>query len=85
MWSMRGGDEEHSSSLRDEMATGHSVSALMSSPVTITLAPHLTHSSNREMRMVLFVSEVPVSLARYVTNVGDSGKQESDCLSMIPL
>ena len=37
------------------------------------------------MSEVLFISEVPSSLARYVTYVGDSGKQANDCLSMMSL
>ena len=64
-------DEEHSSSLNEEMATEQSVSSVISSLVTTILAPPLTQSSIREMRESLSVSEVPSSLARYVTYVGD--------------
>ena len=84
------GDEgvglEHSSSLRKEIATGQLGSTLISIPVTMTLAlPPLTQSSIRETRESLSVSEVPSSLARYVTNDGDSSKQENDCLSIVHL
>ena len=64
---------EHSSSLRDEIATEHSESTVISTPVTMTLALPFTHSFNREMSELLSVSGVPPSLARYVTCVGDSG------------
>ena len=64
---------EHSLSLRDEIATEHSESTVISTPVTMILAPPLTQSSIREMSEPLSVSEVPSSLARYVTCVGDSG------------
>ena len=75
---------EHSSSLREDMATGQLGSTLISIPVTMTLAPPpLTQSSIREMRESLSVSEVPSSLARYVTNDGDSSEQENDCVSMM--
>ena len=40
--------------------------------------PFLTHSSITEMSDVVFVSEVPTNLARYVTCIGDSGKQAND-------
>ena len=63
---------EHSSSLRDEIATEHSES-MVNTPVMMTLALPFTHSSNREMSEPLSVSKVPPSLARYVTCVGDSG------------
>ena len=77
---------EHSGSLREDIATGQLGSTLISIPVTMTLAPPpLTQSSIREMRESLSVSEVPSSLARYVTNDGDSSKQENDCLSMFSL
>ena len=66
-------EEEHSPSLNDEIATAQSVSTVMSTPVTAVVAPPLTQSSIREMREPLPVSEVPSSLARYVTYVGDSG------------
>ena len=70
---------EHSGSLREEMATEQWGSTVISIPVTMTLAPPpLTQSSIREMRESLSVSEVPSSLARYVTNDGDSSKQEND-------
>ena len=75
----------HSSSLRDEIATEHSESTVNRTPVTMILGPPLTQSSIREMREPLSVSEVPSSLARYVTYVGDSGLQENDCLSMMSL
>ena len=77
---------EHSGSLREEIATGQLGSTLINIPVTMTLAPPpLTQSSIREMRESLSVSEVPSSLARYVTNDGDSSKQENDCVSMMSL
>ena len=76
---------EHSPSLRDEIATEHSVSTVISTPVTMILAPSLTHFSIREVSEPLSASEVPVSLARYVTYVGDSGKQANDGLSMMSL
>ena len=60
-------------SLRDEIATEHSESTFISTPFTTALAPPLTQSSIREMREPLSASEVPLSLARYVTYVGDSG------------
>ena len=63
----------HSPSLRDEIATEHSESTVISTPFTMILAPPLTQSSIREMREPLSLSEVPSSLARYVTYVGDSG------------
>ena len=66
-------DEEHPSSLNEEMATEQSVSSVISSLVTTILAPPLTQSSIREVRESLSVSEVPSSLARYVTYVVDSG------------
>ena len=58
---------EHSSSLNDEICTEHLVSTVMISPVTMISAPPLTQSSMREMSEPLSVSEVPWSLARYVT------------------
>ena len=74
---------KHSGSLREEMTTEQWGSTVISIPVTLTLAPPpLTQSSIREMRESLSVSEVPSSLARYVTNDGDS-KQENDCISMM--
>ena len=75
----------HSPSLRDEMATEHSVSTVISTPVTMIVAPPLTQLSSREMKEPLSVSELPPSLARNVTCVGDSGKQANDCLSMMSL
>ena len=72
----------HSPSPRDEVATGHSESTVTSTPVTMILAPPLTHSSIREMSEPLSVSEVPSSLARYVTDVGDSEKQANNGVSM---
>ena len=71
---------EHSPSLRDEIATEHSEFTVISTPVTMILAPPLTHSSIREMSEPLSVSEVPSSLSRYVTYVGDSGKQANVCV-----
>ena len=77
---------EYSGSLREDMATEQLGSTVINIPVTLTLAPPpLTQSSIREMRESLSVSEVPSSLARYVTNNGDSSKQENDCLSMFSL
>ena len=73
-------------SLREEIATEQWGSTVISIPVTMTLAPPpLTQSSIREMRESLSVSEVPSSLARYVTNDGDSSEQENDCVSMMSL
>ena len=47
---------EHSlSSLRDEMATGHSESTFMRKPLTRTRGSVLTQSSMREMREPLSV------------------------------
>ena len=69
---MGGCIEEYSPSVRDEIATEHSESTVISTPVTTIPAPPLTHSSIREMSEPLSVSEVPSSLARYVTCVGDS-------------
>ena len=63
---------EHSPSLRDEMATEHSASTVISTPVTMIVAPPLTQLSSREMREPMSVSELPPSLARNVTCVGDS-------------
>ena len=68
-----GGILVHSSSLRLEIATGHLAYTFISTPVRMTLAPPLTHSSIREMREPLSVSEVPSSLALYIRNDGDSG------------
>ena len=64
---------KHSPSLRDEIATGHSGSTVISIPITEMLALPLTHFSSREMSEPLSVSEVPSSLARYVTYVWDLG------------
>ena len=82
---LAGASVEHSPSLRDEMATEHSASTVISTPVTMIVAPPLTQLSSREMREPLSVSELPPSLARNVTCVGDSGKQANDCLSMMSL
>ena len=66
----------HSGSLGDEMVTEQWGSRVMSTPVTMRLAsPPLTHSSIRETRERLSLSEVPSSRARYVTNDVDSLKQ----------
>ena len=78
-------DVRHSPSLRDEIATEHLESTVITTPVTVILDPPLTHSSIREMSEPLSVSEVPSSLARYVTDVGDSGEQENAGLSMMSL
>ena len=64
---------EHSPSVRDEIATEHSRSTVISTPVTMIPVSLPTQSSIREMSEPLSVSEVPSSLARYVTCVGDSG------------
>ena len=66
------GGREHSGWSREEMATEQWGSTVINTPVTLTLTPPLTHSSIREMREPLSVSLVPSSLARYVTNDGDS-------------
>ena len=67
----------------DNTRTEHSEATVRISPGPVMLAPSvtgililappLTQSSIREMREPLSVSEVPSSLARYVTYVGDSG------------
>ena len=54
---------EHSPSLRDEITTEHSEFTVISTPVTMILAPPLTHSSIREMSEPLSASEVPSSLS----------------------
>ena len=79
------GASEHSSSLRDDIATEHSESTIISAPLTMILAPPLTHCSIREMSVSLSLSEVPSSLARYVMCVWDSAKQANICLSMMSL
>ena len=50
--------ERHSPSLRDVMATVQCESTVISTPVTMILAPPLTQSSIREMREPLSVSGV---------------------------
>ena len=45
------------------------------SPPAVMLGPDLAQASIRGMREPLSVSEVPSSLARYVTYVGDSESQ----------
>ena len=60
---------KHSPSLRDEIATGHSGSTVISIPITEKLVLPLTHFSSREMSEPLSVSEVPSRVARYVTYV----------------
>ena len=66
------------------MVTEHWESTVISTPVTMTLAPPpLTQASIKEMRELLSVAEVPSSLARYVRDDGDSSKQAKDCLSMM--
>ena len=77
--------DEHSPSLRDEIATEHSGSTVIRIPVTDMLGLPLTHFSIREMSESLFVSEVPSSLARYVTYVWEFGKQFNVCMSMMLL
>ena len=64
--SLGGGEGfEHSGSLREEIVTEHWESTVISTPVTMTLAPPpLTQASIRETRELLSVSEVPSSLAR---------------------
>ena len=64
--SLGGGEGfEHSGSLREEMATEQWESTVISTPVTMTLAPPpLTQASIREMKELLSVSDVPSSLAR---------------------
>ena len=72
-----GGDEvggEHWGWSREEMETEQWGSRVISTPVTMRLAsPPLTHSSIRETRERLSISEVPSSRARYVRNDEDSG------------
>ena len=72
----------HSTSPRDEIATEHSESTVTSTPLMMMPASPLTHSSIREMSEPLSVSELSSSLARYVTDVGDSEKQTKDGISM---
>ena len=79
------GCREHSLSLKDEIATEHFESIVNSTPVVLILAPPLTHFSIRAMSVLLSVSDVPSSLARYVTYLGDSGKQENDSWLMMSL
>ena len=81
--SLGGGEGlEHSGSLREEMATEHCESTVISTPATMTLVPPpLNQASIRGMREPLSVAEVPSSLARYVRNDGDTSKQENDCSS----
>ena len=55
--------DEHSPSLRVEIATGQSGSTVIRIPVTEMLGLPLTHFSIREMSEPLSVSEVPSSLA----------------------
>ena len=77
--------EEHSPSLRDEMATEHSASTVISTPVTLIVAPPLTQLSSRKIKKELLLLELPSSLARNVTCVGESGEQANDWLSMMSL
>ena len=63
---------EHSPSLRKEMTTEQCESTVISTPVTMILAPPPTQSSIIETRESLPLSEVPSSLARYVRYEGDS-------------
>ena len=72
-------------SLRDEITTEHSESTVISTPVTMILVPPLIHSSIRDMSEPLSVSEMLFSLARYDTDVGDSGKQANNGVSMTRL
>ena len=64
----------HCPSLLSEMETGH-CGLTVSSPPAVMLGPDLAQASIRGMREPLSVSEVPSSLARYVTYVGDSESQ----------
>ena len=60
-----GGVLEHSGSLGEVIATEQLASIVISTPVTMTLAPPpLTQASIRETRELLSVAEVPSSLAR---------------------
>ena len=83
--SVEGSGRRHSPSLREEMATEQCESTVISTPVTMTLGPPLTQSSITEMRESLPLSEVPSSLARYVTCEGDSSVQENDWLPIVSL
>ena len=78
---------EYLSSLRDEIATEHPESTPIITPVMTILAPPLTHSSIREMSEPLSVSEVPTSLAWYITVIGESDpeSQANDGLVMVSL
>ena len=68
------GGGEHWGWSREEMETEQWGSRVISTPVTMRLvSPPLTHSSIRETRERLSLSEVPSSRARYVRNDGDSG------------
>ena len=75
----------HSGSSTEEIATGHSESNVIRTPVTMTLDPLLTQSSITETSAVLLISEVPSSLARYVTCMGESEEQENDSESIMSL
>ena len=75
----------HSFSLREELATAHSESNVIRTPVTIIVDPPLTQSSITETSAVLLISEVTFSLARYITCMGDLGEQENDSESTILL
>ena len=80
---LRVGGGRHSSLLRDEITTEHFGSTVIITLLTVTLGPPLTHFSSRDTSSLLFVSKVPPSLARYVTCVGDSGKQRNASSSML--
>ena len=64
-----------SSSLRAERGTGQLGFTVRTTPPTVTAVPLVAQASIRETREPLSVSEVPSSLARYVTYVGDRGSQ----------
>ena len=63
-----------SGSVSDDMEGGHS-ELTVTCPPAVMLGPVFTQVSIRETREPLSVSEVPSSLALYVTYPGDSGSQ----------
>ena len=64
-----------SSSLRAERGTGQVGFTVRTTPPTVRAVPLMAQASIRGMREPLSVSEVPSSLARYVTYVGERGSQ----------
>ena len=64
-----------SSSLRAERGTGQLGFTVRTTPPTVKAVPLMAQASIRGMREPLSVSEVPSSLARYVTYAGERGSQ----------